>query len=187
MPFTALFDACVLYPPSLRDVLLSLAVTGLFRARWTARIQQEWIDAAIRDRPELAGRLQRTRALMEAAVPDALVGGYEELIDALALPDPDDRHVLAAAIVGRADVIVTLNLKHFPRSALGPRNIEAQHPDVFIVHVLTLYPSVALPAIKLLRERLKTPGFSAEEYLDLLARRGLPETAAYLLDNIELI
>jgi len=119
--FTAIFDACVLYPAPLRDLLMSLALTGLFRAKWTAAIHEEWIGNLLRNRDDLTRpQLERTRDLMDRAVPDALVAGYEELIDPLTLPDPDDRHVLAAAIRGRADVIVTSNLKDFPETALKP-------------------------------------------------------------------
>jgi hypothetical protein len=95
--------------------------------------------------------------------------------------------VLAAAIVGRADVIVTLNLKDFPAATLAEFNIEAQHPDEFIAHVLTLAPSVALGAIKDMRARLKNPPFSPEGFLELLARQGLPHTVAILRENGALI
>jgi predicted nucleic acid-binding protein len=188
MAFTALFDACVLYPPSLRNVLLSLAVTDLFRARWTVRIQDEWLRAALRDKPGLSEEaLQRTQRRMAVAIPDAIIASYEGLISCLDLPDPDDRHVLAAAIAGRADVIVTLNLKDFPASTLAAFNIEAQHPDEFIAHVLTLAPPVALGAIKEMRARLKRPPFSPERFLELLMRQGLPQTVAILRENIVLI
>lgn len=187
MAFTALFDACVLYPASLRDVLLSLAKKDLFRARWTSRIHDEWIDAVTRSKPQLAQALQCTRQTMEAAVPDAEVTGYEGIEATLELPDPDDRHVLAAAIVGRADVIVTVNLKDFPASALAPFKIEAQHPDQFVAHVLTLAPPIALGAIKEMRARLKNPPFSPDEFVGLLARQGLSQTVAILRENISLI
>lgn len=94
-----MFDACVLYPAPLRDLLIRLGLTGLFRARWSAEIHEEWMRAVLRERPELqAERLARTRELMEEALPDATVTGYEELIAQMGLPDPKDRHVLAVAI-----------------------------------------------------------------------------------------
>src|SRR4051794_19219985 len=102
MAFTALLDACVLYPPSVRDVLLSLAFTDLFRARWTIRIQEEWLEAVLRKKPEISDGLRRTQQRMLEAIPDAIITGHEGLINGLVLPDLDDRHVLAAAIVGRA-------------------------------------------------------------------------------------
>ncbi len=113
--FTALHDARVLYPATRRDFLMSLAETNLFRARRTDRIHDEWMRNLLADRTDLTRQqVERTRQFMDAAVPDCLISGYEDLIAALELPDADDRHVLAAAIRGRVDVIVTLNLKDFP-------------------------------------------------------------------------
>lgn len=180
MAFTALFDACVLYPASLRDILLRLACTGLFRARWSERIHDEWMRGVLRTRPELASKLPRTRELMDLAVPDCLVVGWEGVEEALVLPDPDDRHVLAAAIVGRADVIVTFNLKHFPLVALDAFGIEAQHPDVFIRHVLDLDADVALPAVRDHRASLRSPPQTVDEYFGTLLRQALPETVTFL-------
>ena len=96
------------------------------------------------------------------------------------LPDPGDRHVLAAAVAGRADVIVTFNLKHFPAVALLPYGIEAQHPDVFMRHVLDLDVEVALPAIRSHRAALASPPRRADEYLATLLRQRLPQTVAFL-------
>jgi len=113
--FTALYDACVLYPAPLRDLLMHLAMTDLFRARWTDQIHDEWIRNVLANRPDLNRKqLERTRRLMNAHVLDCLVTGYENLIDGLTLPDPNDRHVLAAAVSADADVIVTYNLGDFP-------------------------------------------------------------------------
>jgi hypothetical protein len=96
---------------------MHLALTDLFRAKWSAAaVHDEWIRALLRHRPDLSrARLERTRTLMDLHATDALVTGYEDLIEELYLPDPDDRHVLAAAIRARADVIVTANLRHFRR------------------------------------------------------------------------
>lgn len=112
--FTAIFDACVLYPAPLRDCLMHLTITGLFRAKWTDEIHDEWIRSLLKNRPDLTKkRLQRTRNLMNSHVRDCLVAGYQDLIPSLHLPDEDDRHVLAAAIVAGADVIVTFQLIRF--------------------------------------------------------------------------
>jgi hypothetical protein len=100
MAFTALYDACVLYPAPLRDLLLQLALTDLFRAKWTEAIHDEWTRNLLANRPELKPELlARTRELMNAHVRDCLVEDYEPLVAGLTLPDPDDRHVLAAAIL----------------------------------------------------------------------------------------
>ena len=129
--FTALFDACVLYPAPLRDLLLRLAFTGLFRARWTDRIHEEWIRNLLKKRLDLRrDALERTRRLMNDSVPDCLVTEYEDLIEGLSLPDSNDRHILAAAIQSGCDVIVTYNLSDFPPSYLEKFAIEAQHPSL---------------------------------------------------------
>ncbi len=139
------------------------------------------------NRSDLEGKLQRTRDLMNGAVDDRLVEGCETVIPSLALPDPDDRHALAAAIVGRADVIVTCNLKDFPADSLAAYNIEAQHPDTFIRHVLDLNVTVALPAVRGQRLSLKSPPKTADEFLDILIRQELPETVAFLRPWADLI
>ena len=107
MSYVVVYDACVLYPAPLRDFLMHLALTELFQARWSDAIHDEWIRNVLADRPNLRSRLQRTRTLMDKAVPDSLVTGYEPLNEKLDLPDPDDRHVLAAAIRCGAQAIVT--------------------------------------------------------------------------------
>jgi len=175
--FTAFLDASVLYPAPLRDLLLQLAVSDLYRAKWSDAVHEEWIGALLRTRDDLTrGRLERTRELMNAHVRDALVADFEDLIDVLDLPDPDDRHVLAAAIKGRADLIVTVNLKDFPAEALERWGIEAQHPDEFLTHQFHLSQPVFLKAVKTIRHRLKNPPKSVEEYLDTLRAQGLLAT-----------
>ena len=122
--FGAFFDANVLYPSGLRNFLMHLALTGIFRAHWSAAVHEEWLRNLIKNRPDLTReKLERTRHLMDKALPDALVTGYEHLVDAIELPDRDDRHVLAAAIRCGASVIVTLNLGDFPRQALANYSI----------------------------------------------------------------
>jgi predicted nucleic acid-binding protein len=112
--FTAVYDACVLYPALLRDLLMELALTDLFRARWSEEIHKEWIQSVLKNNTKLTeSQLFRTRDFMDANVRDALVTGFESLIPSLTLPDPNDQHVLAAAIRCQADVIVTFNLKDY--------------------------------------------------------------------------
>src|SRR3954451_7426417 len=129
-PIRAFLDASVLYPASLRDLLMRLTMANLFQARWSNDVHKEWIRSVLRDRPDISpNQLHNVRNAMDLHAEDCLVIGYESLIASLALPDPDDRHVLAAAIVAEADVIVTHNLKDFPPESLTPYQIEAQHPD----------------------------------------------------------
>lgn len=186
--FTAIYDACVLYPAPLRDLLLRLAMTELFRARWTDRIHEEWVRSVLSNRKDLtAGQLERTRQLMDHAVPDCLVTDYEDLIDNLELPDPDDRHIFAAAIRCQAGVIVTFNLDDFPNDILGRYGIEAQHPDEFIGHLFDLDPGAVCNAARQQRQALRNPPKSTEEFLDTLLRQGLAGTVAQLEEMIDLI
>lgn len=186
--FTALYDACVLYPAPLRDLLMHLALTDTFRARWTDRIHQEWIRSLLANRPDLTNeQLERTRNLMNAHVMDCLVAGFEPLVAGLELPDADDRHVLAAAIRAGADVIVTFNLSDFPDRCLGLYGIEAQHPDDFITHLLDLAPGAVCVAAKRHRDSLRKPAKTVAEYLDCLARQQLPQTVARLSQYAEVL
>ena len=179
--YTALFDANVLYPAPMRDILLQLAVTDLFRAKWSADIHREWIEALLRDEPHRdRAALERTRDLMDTKTRDCLVTGYHGLIPSLQLPDPDDRHVLAAAIVGRCDVIVTQNIQDFPEAAFAPYGIDVQHPDRFLCSHFNLAPGVFLTAVRKVRARLKNPPYSTGKYLAILTRQGLVATAAEL-------
>ncbi|MGZ8152430.1 MAG: PIN domain-containing protein [Methylovulum sp.] len=136
--FSVIYDACVLYPAPVRDLLMQLALTDLFKARWTDQIHDEWIEALLRRDKYDRKILERTRDLMDASVRDAKVSGYEELINALVLPDPEDRHVLAAAIKAGANAIVTFNLKDFPGDVLSIYGIEAIHPDEFVYSQIDL-------------------------------------------------
>lgn len=180
MAFTALYDADVLHPPDLRDLLVRLGQTGLFRARWSEQILDEMVNSILRRRSDLdAGRLARTRQLMCEAVPDCLVTGYEPLIDGLALPDPNDRHVLAAAIRCNAQVIVTSNLHDFPQEALEPFNIEAQGPDQFVLDIVNLAPARVATVIQQQASALRNPPRTAEELLEDPSN-SLPRAAAAL-------
>lgn len=179
--YTALLDANVLYPAPMRDLLMQIAVTDLFKAKWSWDIHREWIEALLHNDPQRdRAALERTRDLMNRAVRDCLVTGYEQLLSSLELPDRGDRHVLAAAIVGRCDVIVTQNLKHFPVSSLAPYGIEAQHPDEFLTNHLSLAPGLFCSAVAKVRARLTTPPYTVEEYLAILTHQGLVGTVAEL-------
>lgn len=165
-----------------------LALTDLFRAKWTDAIHEEWMRNVQKDFPDITReQVERIRDLMNAHVRDCLVTGYEDLIEALALPDPNDRHVLAAAIRSGAAVIVTSNLSDFPADVLRKYGIDAQHPDEFINHLLDLAPNVVCTAAKRQRESLKNPPMSVGEYLASLERQGLAQTVAALRQFAELI
>ncbi len=179
--FTAFYDANVLYPSELRNLLMHLALTGLFRAKWSADVHEEWISNLLKKRPDLTrDKLERTRMLMDQHAVDALVTDYKDLIPGLHLPDPDDRHVLAAAIRGHADVIVTMNLRDFPSDIVGSFGIDVQHPDEFIVRLLDLAPGAVVTAAQNHRQSLKNPPKTLAEYLETLERQGLTQTVSVL-------
>ncbi|MBC3384758.1 PIN domain-containing protein [Pseudomonas sp. SWRI12] len=179
--FTAFYDANVLYPAPLRDFLMHLALTGIYRARWSAQVHDEWKRNLLSNRPELTcEQLNRTSSLMDSAVPGCLVTDYEPLIEGLHLPDVDDRHVLAAAIKCNASVIVTFNLKDFPKSALEAFDIEPLHPDDFVADLWDIDQAAVLEAAQRQRASLKNPPHSARQYLDKLLQQKLPETVKLL-------
>jgi predicted nucleic acid-binding protein len=186
--FTVVYDACVLYPAPLRSFLMYLAMTDLYRARWSNDIHEEWMHNVQKDYPGFTRQqAEKIRDLMNAHVADCVVTGYESLVPALTLPDPDDRHVLAAAIRCGADLIVTFNLKDFPDEAVKPYGIEAQHPDQFLTHQLDLAPNLVCAAAKRQRASLKNPPMNVEEYLESLERQGLAQTVSGLRSFAEII
>lgn len=156
--FTVVFDACVLYPAPLRSFLMYLALTDLFRAKWTDAIHDEWMRNVRRDYPDMTqAHVERIRDLMNSHIRDGLVKDYEDLIPSSNIPDANDRRVLAAAIRAGADVVVTAYLADFPAAELSKYGIEAQHPDEFIKHLLDLAPQIVCGAAKRQRESLKNP------------------------------
>jgi predicted nucleic acid-binding protein len=183
-PLRALLDANVLYPAELRSFLLYLAVAELYQPKWSEEIHEEWISSLLANRLDLTrNQLERTRELMQKAAPDALVTGYAALMPRLALPDPGDRHILAAAIKGRAAVIVTKNLKDFPPGALAPFGIQAQSPDAFCLRLLQQSGIEVQQAAEQHRLSLKNPAKTRAEYLDTLASQGLLQTVETLRNS----
>jgi predicted nucleic acid-binding protein len=179
-----IYDANVLYPASLRDLLMQLALSDLFQARWTNLIHDEWTRNVLKNQPDMnPAKLEHVRTLMNNAVADSLVTGFETLIPTLNLPDPNDRHVLAAAITAKANRIVTFNLKDFPTRILEPYRIQAQHPDEFICELLDDHLEVVLTAMRTVRSRLRNPPRSSKEYLERLAQQDLKSTVARLREH----
>jgi hypothetical protein len=181
MAFTVVYDACTLYPAPLRDLLMRLAQSGIVRARWSERILDECFRSIASERPDLPPKaLQRTRALMCAAVADCLVTGYEEIERAIELPDADDRHVVAAAIRCGAQAIVTYNLKDFPDQALAPFGIEAKHPDEFVLDAIGISAGTVVSAVTAQADALRNPPMTIDAVLEILAARGLEQSTARL-------
>ena len=187
MPQIVLYDACVIYPAPLRDLLMWVAKNGLVYARWSDQILEEWIRSLLENRKDLSReRLERTRTHMNIAIPDALVMGFEHFISSLDLPDVDDRHVLAVAIASEAEIILTLNLTDFPKDRL-PKGILAMAPDPFLCHLFEIHAEALLATMKEHRANLFNPPKSPEEYLGTLRAVGLAELASHvemLMDQI---
>lgn len=187
--YTALLDACVLFPIAIADSLMSLATTGLFAAKWTRRIEQEWIANLEEFRPDLKGRLGIRRDGMRDAIPDWEVeeSAWMPLVEGMTLPDTDDRHVLAAAIAGHADCIVTANLRDFPAGIVDSYGIEVVHPDRFIINQWDLDPIMGMTAFKRMRARWRNPQATPEDFAQALERNGLAATAQRIREAADLI
>jgi predicted nucleic acid-binding protein len=191
--FAGLLDACVLVPSLLRDLLLQVAAQGVYRPLWSQEILNEMTDAVVeikaKREPDQASHVRAAMSSvcdeLNLAFPDAMVGGWYSLTPGLMLPDPDDRHVVAAAVAGRADVIITENVGDFPRWAM-PARVKAQPPDEFFLFALDLYPRSFVSALRAVAANSGRRGgatLCADEVLDRLEKR-LPHAtaAARLLD-----
>lgn len=181
----AVLDANVLYPAHLRDVLLRLALDGHFRPKWTDRIHDEWTRSLLAKRPDLtAAQLAYTREQMETAFPDATVTDYAGHESRLALPDPDDRHVVAAAVEAGAGVVVTFNLKDFPATVLGRLGVEAVHPDAFVLRLMERDPDGVVETMREHRASLRRPQIGATEYVAFMIRAGLADVGTAVQHRI---
>ncbi len=171
MAFTALLDANALYPAYLRDALLRLAVAEVYRVRWSRQVLDEMSRNVLKNNPDLPRQsVERLVGTMEKAFPDAMVTGHEFLIPSMT-NDPKDRHVLAAAIRGRADVIVTSNTKDFPPEAREPYDVDLQTPDEFLCYQWELEdPDYLLGVLEDWASVLKNPPLTLEDLLGRLAK-----------------
>lgn len=186
--FSVVLDACVLYPAPLRDLLMRLALTDLFKAYWSDHIHEEWINAVLKQGEHRSReKLERARNLMDAHVRDAKVTGYESLIETLELPDPDDRHVMAAAIRCNADAIVTFNQKDFPEEILNQYAVDIIHPDDFIFYQLDMNAPLCCQAVRSQRLALKNPKMEMGDFLAVLQRQQLPQTVSKLREFVEFL
>jgi len=176
-----ILDANVLYPAPVRDLLLSLANNKMFQPKWSAAINEEWVRSLVANRPDIKREnTENTIRSMNMAFPDANTETHPSTIEELTLPDPNDQHVLAAAISAEAELIVTFNLKDFPPSLLAPRGIESIHPDDFILGLIEEDRDTAFDAFEKHVARLINPPLSRDYVLDKLNDCNLPKTAASL-------
>jgi len=180
--FIVVYDANVLNPNTLRDLLIRIAqLPQLVQAKWTDKILDEALSALRKNFPDIsAEKASILRERMNAAVRDCLVAGYEPLINVLDLPDPDDRHVLAAAIKVNAQLIVTRNLRHFPKSKLAPWGIRAKSPDDFVRDAIGIDAHAVWACVQQIVDSRTMRPVTVDDVLDELARDGLVGSVATL-------
>ncbi len=177
-PSVAVFDACILYPFHLRNIVVQAAVDRLVEARWTDAIHDEWIRNLTANAPAIPiERLQITRQLMNDALPMAMVSGYEEHIPKVILPDPNDRHVVAAGITAKASLILTWNLRHFPETELKKFGLRKMTPDAFLCGLLDKVPDLTICSLANARRNLSKTRVSASEFIRILESQKLVQLA----------
>lgn len=184
-PFVAVLDANVLFPFRARDVLLTFAQQGLFRARITDEILDEWTRNLIRLKPYLEDSVRAQERAIRENFEECFVEGYKPLIEGLNLPDPNDRHVLAAAIRCSAQVIVTENHKDFPPAWLAPYDVEALSADDMLANTYGLFRQGGARALREVRRRYSKPPMTSSEFLLDLTKNGLSKLAAMARQDIE--
>ncbi len=193
MPFSAIYDACVLYPFEIRDVLMVAARTRYFAVHWTDEILEECARNLVKDGRATREGMERMFRDMKALYTRATIprGDYEHLIDAMTCHE-GDRHVLAAAVAKRIDVIVTYNHKHFPPKSLAPHGIETMAPDRFVMDVADLGPELLLAEFvnrsnqrNAWAARNGKPEVTAEKTAEYLAGGPMPETGSFLLKALK--
>jgi len=179
MSFIVIYDANVLYPNTLRDLLIRIAQQPhLVQAKWTGKILDEMLSALRRNRPDIGEeKTERLRERMNAAVRDCLVEGYEPLIDILDLPDPDDRHVLAAAIKVNAQLI-DQEPEGLSSQDTGRVGHQAEGPRRFRPDVLDLDPQAVWACIQQIVDSRTRHPVTTADVLDELERDGPVASAA---------
>lgn len=176
--FVVILDACVLYPAPVRDILLNLAEQEIYSPRWSKIIEDEWIRNLLINRPDLKReKLNRTIQAMNNAFPDAMVVDFEELIEEIELPDLNDRHVVAAGIVSKSDLIVTFNLKDFPQKYLDQFDITMIDPDSFICGLYEMDKEKVIRGFENQLASLRNPPKTREELKATLKNCGLSNTS----------
>lgn len=177
--FTCVLDTNVIYPLWIRDLLLWFAHHDLYTPKWSKHIFDEWYEVMIRKGVDEEEAIKRTKMVNEA-FPDAYVENYEPLISTLSLPDEKDKHVLAAAIKTNANLIVTNNLKHFPKEYIGSFGLSAKDADNFFTDIIDLNHETSILAFKDLVMNKKNPPFDEYEVLNIFRKNGLNDTADYI-------
>jgi hypothetical protein len=178
-PPIAVFDSCILYPFHLRNIIVQAAVDRLIEARWTDEIHDEWMRNLMVQMPAIPmeERLHVTRQLMNGALPTATIRGYEEHIPRVTLPDPDDRHVVAAGIAAHASHVLTWNLRHFPTNELKKFGLRRMTPDAYLSALFNKIPDLVISSLANARRNLSKTRVSASDFIDILERQKLVQVA----------
>lgn len=169
-----LLDTCVLYPTVMREVLLGVARTGAFTPLWSSRILEEWARAARKLGPGGETLARGEIALLQANWPGASVTWKPSLESRLWLPDPDDIHVLAAAICGSADSIVTLNAKDFPRNILAEEGLKRIDPDTLLFTLWQQDPAPVSQVAETVRQEAERLSAQPWDLRKLMKKARLP-------------
>ncbi len=185
--FSVVFDPRVLYPAPLRDTLMRMALADLYKAHWTDQSHDTWISELPPNGQHSSEKIEQIRTLIDANVRDCIVTGYEHVIEGLDLPNPNNRHILAAAIRCNADAIITKNIDDFPEAALAPYDIEALHPDDFIFYQIDMAPVKCCDIFKKQRQALKSPPLNVDSFLTSLLKQELPQSVSKLKEYMSFL
>lgn len=181
MAFVAIYDACVLFPRTMRDILTRIAAAGLVRARWSEHIHDELRTRLVVQYPDMAEgeQIDKLIGFLMRTVPDCLVRGYECLIGSFELPDPDDRHVAAAAIKAGAQVIVTRDGRGFSEEFLAEQDICLKDPDDFVADLIDL-PRAGPKIHQIVTEMAEDAGLVVSDVIEKLRKNNMLLTATKL-------
>lgn len=174
--FPAFLDTCSIYGGYLCDTLLRLAEEGAFRPLWSAGVMEE-LERNLIERVLPEEAVKHRISEMRGAFRDAEVTGYEALATAMTC-DPKDRHVLAAAVRGHAEVLVTFNRSDFPAQSTEPHDITVSHPDDFLLDQLDLHPAITIGVLEAQAASYTSPTMTVEDLLGRLAAAGVPKFAS---------
>jgi predicted nucleic acid-binding protein len=177
----AVLDACVLYPTVLREILLGVAAKGLYEPLWSDRIVEEWTRATLKLGAAAQVQAEAEAALFRAAFPRGYVRAQPDIEQRLLLPDTNDRHVLAVAIAGHADCIVTFNAKDFPRHILAEEGIERRDPDGLLWQLWSFHPAEVTAVVMQVHATAERMLGEAIPLKNLLKRAQLPRLSKALL------
>jgi len=184
-PPVVVFDACILYPFHLRNIVVQIAVDRLVDARWTDEVHDEWIRSVVANMPVIPiERLQITRRLMNDALPGAMVTGYQRHIQTITLPDPYGRHVVAAGIAGGASIVLTWNLRDFPAREMKKHGLRRQTPDAFLVDLCDQAPDLTLASLANARRNLSKTRVSASDFVNIVKNQGLIRLSARIAGHL---